>query len=544
MKTHTKLLASLIAATLLTACGSDDNNSDTVLPDPNTPPVATDLDAATTSATAIMIDALASASDADGDTLTLSSAIATYGNAEIKDGQIQYDPAGFVGDDVIDYKVSDGTDETTAKILVTVTEEVIELTYVGSESCQTCHANEFETHQLHGHNFKISKIVNDEAPQFPYLPEEVDLDAALTLISDAATDTDTDGLTDNTLGAPNSYADVSYTTGGYWKKIRWFDKNGHIVSGSAVQFNLYGSEAAGNQMSGYHDGDVDMIYSCGNCHNTGWKPFDETLNPHRQDDLPGMGGTFALAAVQCEACHGAGSEHIKAPSADNITRIAQPRASELLQSDTMGFGAAVHCSECHTRDGDRNHGNGYVNKFHTAFPDSTLPESAGRIDAKGGLTRHHQTADELFGIDPETGEATNPHYLAGLDCVSCHDPHKSTVNKDKAEHNGAVKACTDCHATQAFNDGTVSLHANFDCTSCHMPEVVKNATSTTTNGGVTFGDEMTHVVTIDLFNEKPQISEDSKMNPFLKEAWACGQCHAEGSKLQSLQDNYGGKIHK
>ncbi|WP_051215790.1 Ig-like domain-containing protein [Ferrimonas futtsuensis] len=530
MKTHTKLLASLIAATLLTACGSDDNNNDTVLPDPNTPPVAVDLDATTTSATAIMIDALASASDADGDTLTLSSAVATHGNAEVKDGQIQYDPAGYVGDDVIDYKVSDGTDETAAKILVTVTKEVIELTYVGSETCGGCHSGKFESHQKHGHNFKISKI-DGEMPTFPY----TDVTGALETVQDGATPR-------NTLGVPESYQDVTYTTGGYWKKIRFFDKNGHIVTGADVQYNLYGS--GDQQLSDYKNAEKydDLVYKCGNCHNTGWKPFDETLNPHRQDDLAGMGGTFALAAVQCEACHGAGSEHVKAPSAENITKIAKPRSSELLQSDTMGFGAPVHCGECHTRDGDRNHGNGYVNKFHTAFPDSDLPETAGRIDASGGLTKHHQTYDEFLGIDPETGEATNPHYLAGLDCVSCHDPHKSTVNK--GDSGAKLSVCSDCHANKAFNDGAVSLHANFACTSCHMPEVVKNATTTVTNGGVTFGDEMTHVVTIDLFNEKPQITEDNKMNPFLKDAWACGECHAEGSKLQSLKDNFGGKIHK
>ncbi|SDI29711.1 Cytochrome c554 and c-prime [Ferrimonas sediminum] len=543
MKTQTKLLATLIAASLLTACSDDDNNA--VITDPNTPPVAVEITAETTSNTAIMIDALTQASDADGDTLTLATATATHGTATIKDGQIEYDPAGFFGNDVIDYSVSDGTDATAAQILVTVTKEVVVLEYVGSESCQSCHAEAYAAHQKSGHNFKITKI-DGEQPVFPYYEENgVSIDGAMALI----TNVDADGNevpTMNTLGAPTSYADVTYTSGGYWKKIRWFDANGHIVTGTSVQYNLYGSDATGNQMSSYHATDVDMIYNCGNCHNTGWKPFTTGEYEQRQDDLAGFGGTFAMAGVQCEACHGAASEHINSPSKDNITRKAEPRTTASLQSETMGYGEAMHCAECHTRDGNRSGGdagNNYVNGYKTAFPDGE--EFGGRIAVKGGLPRHHQGHDELMGIDPDTGLATNPHYNAGMSCDSCHNPHKSTVNMDNDSiHEGAVKSCSTCHQTQDFNDGVVNLHKNFACTDCHMPEAVKNATSTEKNGNL-FGDEMIHTFKIDLFNEKGQFTEDGKfMYPYLKDGFACGSCHEAGSKLQSLTDNYGGKIHK
>ncbi|WP_298441978.1 hypothetical protein [uncultured Ferrimonas sp.] len=156
--------------------------------------------------------------------------------------------------------------------------------------------------------------------------------------------------------------------------------------------------------------------------------------------------------------------------------------------------------------------------------------AAGVIEPDGLMVRH--------------GRGWPCHVTA---CASCHNPHKSTVNQDSADgkHTNAVKSCNECHTDQGFNDGMVSLHASFECTTCHMPEVVKNATSRVTRAGVTFGDEMTHVMNIDLFSDKSQLTDDGKfMNPMLKDAWACGECHAPGSKLQSLSDNYGGKIHK
>ncbi|QIZ77725.1 Ig-like domain-containing protein [Ferrimonas lipolytica] len=542
MKTQYRLLATLIAATLLGGCSDDDNNDNDVIVPTNTAPVVANATSTTTSSTAVMIDVMSAASDADGDELTLTTAVAKNGKATIVNGQIQYHPQDYVGDDTIDFEVSDGTDSTAAIVTVTVSKEEVVLSYVGSESCQSCHAAEYETHQLSGHNFKISKVSDGTQVQFPYS----DVTGGLQLVRHHD-DNGNEIPTMNSLGAPDSYDDVTYTTGGYWKKIRWFDANGHIVTGDAVQYNLEGS-ADNQQMSGYHADDVDMIYDCGNCHNTGWRPFSSGSYEHRQDDLPGMGGDFAYAGVQCEACHGAGSAHISAPSKTNITKSATARTTELLQSETMGYGAAMHCAECHTRDGNRaggDLGNNYLNGYKTAFPEGE--EFGGRIAAKGGLTRHHQTHDEFMGIDPASGETTNPHYNAGMSCASCHNPHKSTVNQDSADgkHSGAVKQCSDCHSSIAFNSGMVGLHASFECTDCHMPEVVKNATSKVTSAGVTFGDEMTHVVTIDLYNDKSQLTDDGKyMNPFLKDAWACGECHAEGSKLQSLTDNYGGKIHQ
>ncbi|MBW3164737.1 Ig-like domain-containing protein [Ferrimonas balearica] len=548
-------LALLMSSVAIVGCGSDNDKDPIDPPEPppeNTPPVANDATRMTDSNLVLTINPMLHASDEDeGDVLTLVSATTENGAVSVDADRILFEPKGFVGDAAITYTVSDGTDEASATITVTVAEAI----FAGSQSCLGCHSNpslgDMSSHQLHGHNFKIMKIADDQVPEFPY----TDMSGALEQI-------DNDGNpTDNALGTPQTYADVSYTSGGYGWKLRWMDKDGYLVTGAQAQHNIH-AETLGlddQVMVNYNAGSVNKPWDCGHCHTTGWKPFDETLNPQHQDDLPGISGTFVAAGVQCESCHGAGLAHTKAPSADNITRNATPRLTADLQSDSMGYGQPLHCAECHTRDGDRKHSKDYVSSFNEAFPDG--PEYGARVMVRSGLPRHHQTHDELMAIDPETGEITGKHftkfpiyYQAENACAVCHDPHKSTLNQDEAIHQGAVTACTECHSGDHAIEFNSTLHAGFDCITCHMPEVVKNATSGYVSGEgretkEKRGDIRIHTFAIDLYNAKGQLvdaeAKDTFMYPYLQQKFACGQCHAEADDYAGkLMQNHGGKMHK
>ncbi|MCL1146616.1 Ig-like domain-containing protein [Shewanella marinintestina] len=542
------LLASMI--TMLVACGSDNDNDDNggITPPPaNTPPVAADTARVADSNQVIIINPMLHASDEDeGDELRLVAATSEQGSVLLlSENRIEFDPDGFVGSAEINYTVSDGIDEASAKITVTTSEAI----YAGTQACLQCHNDETSSiggapsHQFHGHNFKISKVGNDETPSFPYSS----VDGAIALI-------DNDGNpTDNALGAPQSYADVSYTSGGFAWKYRWLDKDGYIVTGKQAQHNINAiMEGRDDQhMSNYNAGSVNKPYNCGNCHNTGWKPTSEDFHPQHQDDLPGIEGTFIAAGVQCEACHGAGLAHVKSPSNTNIVKKATPRLTASLQSETMGYGEAMHCAECHTRDGDRNVRNDYVSSFNKAYPDG--PEYGARVAVRSGLPRHHQSHDEFIGVDPDSGEIMGKHYLAGMTCSNCHDSHKSAVYMDQPEHVGAFKKqCTTCHADKVnLNAGHGSGDDGFyakECVDCHMPDVVKNATSATNEHGNKVGDIRIHTFAIDLYNEKGQFQDseakDTFMYPYLTDEFACGECHSKGEKLFILKDRYNGKMHK
>jgi len=93
-------------------------------PTPNNAPEAKDDSATTAYETAVTIDVLANDSDEDGDDLTIKSYTTPQnGTLSSSDGKITYTPNdGFSGEDTFEYTISDGEDDATAKVTVTVEE--------------------------------------------------------------------------------------------------------------------------------------------------------------------------------------------------------------------------------------------------------------------------------------------------------------------------------------------------------------------------------------------------------------------------------------
>ncbi|WOT04675.1 multiheme c-type cytochrome [Shewanella youngdeokensis] len=433
------------------------------------------------------------------------------------------------------------------------------LSYVGSAACAECHNEQHKTFIKTGHNFKIQKVSKGQQPTFPYTPEST-ITGAIKLLDFAGPTGD--GTTNNKLGAPKSYDEVSYVVGGYHWKMRWLDAEGYIVTGKNVQYNIRNSDGTLNVpanhvddehvMGNYKGSKKNFQYKCGNCHTTGWKrtttEYGDKRNLARQDNLPGMGGTFALQGIQCESCHGAASAHIKAPSTENITKVASARMTADFLAADLGYGKAVTCAECHTRDGEKDYPS-YVSHYNKAFPNGS--KAGGRIAASGGLSKHHQTGDEMLGVVPEN----HGDYKAGdeigvkrdMSCTACHDPHKSTVNQGSRDglHTGAVKACSACHTGEDKKQFTVKTHEFVaECTDCHMPKLAKSAVKHLGKDGKTvYGDVKSHLFTIDLAPAAKQFSRNGKFQmPWSTAKYSCGECHADVASYVSRLP--GGKIHQ
>ncbi|WP_095498260.1 Ig-like domain-containing protein [Paraferrimonas haliotis] len=549
-----KLLAVMIASALAAGCGSDDNNNDAPTTPENNAPVAGEVAVSTQANNVVLLDVLAAASDADGDDITLvaDSISASSGQAVIFGDKISYYPSlSESGEISVSYALSDGMDQTQATATVTVDAVSMDVAYMGTQTCLGCHAGH-DSFLNHGHNFKINEITNGELPDYPFSKDEMDGRLAQLLERHQNGESRIENA-----DIPASYADVPYLIGGYHWKARWSDENGYVVAGTGVQFNNQAEEGAANQWGNYKAGEVQdadgnqlkpgHTYGCGNCHNTGYKRYDADLNPNRQWGLDGVGGTWELSGVQCEACHGAGHEHVATMTAIantphhlpkgelNITLRAQPRTLEQLSADDMGFGLPVHCGECHTRDGERKFDSAsgtYLSPFNKAFPDNPVTH-AGRIVAdKYGLGKHHQTVDELFGPHPETGEGMGKHFAAGVDCADCHNPHKTVVNRDAEgqDSNPFNVTCTNCHTEQAPKSPS---HANVACTTCHMPDTAKSAIYNDVSpalGGddtVRLGDVKGHIFKIDLSKNNDDLMMNGFVYPALSRDQACGSCHRE-----------------
>ncbi len=283
--------------------------------------------------------------------------------------------------------------------------------YVGSSACLSCHRSLLDVHPEHAHAQAL-KPIKGLAPDFPDANPVAD-------VPDPP-----EGFT---------WDDISYVLGGYLAKANYVDLDGFFLTTAATdvdtQWNLLSVPAS--RPAGFLPFRVDdteplpFDYSCFKCHTTGAEPFDPD-DPKFHENRPGMAGTFVQAGVQCEACHGPGSNHIPDPSARD------------LYVDPTGD---VTCNACHANE---------------------LPGPRGVQSANGYIVNAQQYNEILV---------SGGH--AGFSCGNCHNPHASIV----AESEFAIRnACTDCHDQQnmALHAGKVFSRDDgytevLRCESCHMP---------------------------------------------------------------------------
>jgi hypothetical protein len=269
-----------------------------------------------------------------------------------------------------------------------------------------------------------------------------------------------------------SWEDISYVIGGFNWKARFIDQDGYIITGGedgTTQYN-FANEDVGTDAgwAPYHPGE-EKPYDCGSCHTTGF------IGEGHQGSLEGIVGTWEFEGVQCEACHGPGSGHAEDPYG---IRMVVDRSSQL-------------CGDCHIRG------------------------NPALIDASGGFERHHEQYEDLY----------NSKHFA-ISCVTCHDPHASSVFSDEEINpdKGIRQVCESCHWPQTFEKN--KFHLGVDCIDCHMPPMAKSAVG---NLDTFTADVRSHQFAINTNPDAPQFTDDEAyVMPYITLNYACGQCHLSG----------------
>ncbi len=238
-------------------------------------------------------------------------------------------------------------------------------------------------------------------------------------------------------------------------------------------FNLYPDQQlrAGEPLH-WTGRDQTWNYQCAACHSTDLhKGFDLATNSYAT--------TYADIDVACEACHGAGSNHVAWAASRPVSAGAVPPGDRMgltnwLRPTDAGRWAMdpatgiAHrtaplasaeldtCAPCHARRKPLVD----TPAAGAPFLDAYLPAllDPGRYFPDG------QIDGEVF----EYGSFVQSRmHLAGVTCSDCHAPHSLKL---RAEGNAV---CLQCHLPARFDTGGHHHHeagsAGAQCIACHMP---------------------------------------------------------------------------
>jgi hypothetical protein len=207
--------------------------------------------------------------------------------------------------------------------------------------------------------------------------------------------------------------------------------------------------------------------SCLKCHTAGYDVNTNAVNGGFDDAATRYGWTFpsvlsptnwaymqaaypnvaTLANVQCENCHGPGSQHVFTPTGGlgNTNFI----------SKTVDSG---DCNQCHDAPSHHIYGTEWYASRHAQ---TTGPATANCLpchSANGFIARSTANSNGSYNVTPVTNVT-----FASISCQTCHEPHGETVPADNPHlirSLGAVK----------MPDGTVVTNAGFGaiCLQCHQ----------------------------------------------------------------------------
>lgn len=248
---------------------------------------------------------------------------------------------------------------------------------------------------------------------------------------------------------------------------RWFHLNAGFLSPDGTDFNAHRSLW-----------DANCIF----CHNVKAKPGYDWARQKFDSSVAELG-------IACEACHAPGAEHV-ARNANPVRRYVleygeRPDLSTVSPSRLAPLQQVQVCGHCHGQrlpdpesrirefltDGDPFTAGEDLSRFTKPLRiDSQLPgvDLTARF-WKDGTPR-------LSAYEYQALVMTPDFQKGGLTCQKCHSMHSGDVRGMIEPAKRTAEACRECHAAIVADPGQHSGHpvgrSGADCYGCHLPSLV------------------------------------------------------------------------
>lgn len=309
--------------------------------------------------------------------------------------------------------------------------------YVGREVCGECHRDNFEQHALHGHASTFAEVADSDLPDifdgqtydagedygtYEYSKDDLgNLIASLPEVNAPA-----EFPLQYVLGSGHNAQTILTLNRTSTGKTEGIEHRVSCYANNRLGLTVgQGGKSPSRDLEKF--GDItqgEITQRCVYCHTTTGK-----LTEGRIDNL--------TANVNCEKCHGPGSEHVR------LARGTEKPPPYSVGTDAWDTESETQlCGDCHR-----------------------LPRSVTKQELR-------DYPNTLTRFQP-VGMLRSKCYLASnreMTCSTCHNPHRSVHGISRQEHE---QNCMGCHDEADDSHTPCPVSAKSNCIECHMPLVTQ-----------------------------------------------------------------------
>ena len=315
----------------------------------------------------------------------------------------------------------------------TGTTQNADASFVGRNTCKECHAENHAWHGKHGHHTTFAKtddptIVKmfdgksyDSGEPYGTFTYHSDEEGLFARLPDRFGDRPFRlqyalGSADGAVTLLTLLPSVDQSTFAIEHRVSWFCEGDELRP--TPQEDNGNPTTAADFFGLRHEGRV--MEKCVYCHTTRGTIENQTIN-----DL--------VAGVNCEKCHGPGSEHVRL-----ARTMKNPPKYSVGKDDWNAESEIQLCGDCHR-----------------------LPVTVSRSELR-------EYPDELTRFQP-VGLLRSKCFVESegeLRCTTCHNPHQTISSVEKSTH---VSNCITCHQETNSQHTICPVNSTEGCIECHMP---------------------------------------------------------------------------